>query len=161
MDRMVTMAWRSERGSVVGTRIGVHIVILIGVHIVLLIGVSEDDYGRNKGTTRRGGGDGDEGECEVTGSEQWGHLLHVGHTAHVPLSDVLVESIRLIEHVPACRHAADGRREGGRTHRQVKVYGSGVDDVVAVTWRGHRGGVAECRVSSLVHVVMVIVLFYK
>ena len=48
------------------------------------------------------------GECE-----KCRYLLHVGHAAHVPLTDVLVEGRRLIEHPSVRRHAADGGREGG------------------------------------------------
>ena len=31
------------------------------------------------------------GECKYTGGAKWGHLLHGSHTAHIPLTDVLVE----------------------------------------------------------------------
>ena len=46
------------------------------------------------------------------GGEKWGHIPHVRHTAHVPLTDVLVEGICPLEHVTVRRHAADGGREG-------------------------------------------------
>ena len=52
------------------------------------------------------------GACETCG-----YLLHVGHAAHVPLSDVLVEDRRPTEHVPVRRHAAEGGMEGGRSVR--------------------------------------------
>ena len=35
------------------------------------------------------------GECESPGGEKSGHLRHIGHIAHVPLTDVLVEGRRL------------------------------------------------------------------
>ena len=59
------------------------------------------------------------------GSEKLGHLRHGGYTAHVPQTDVVVEEIRTKEHLPVRRHAAHGGRDGGRTHRQVTVHGSG------------------------------------
>ena len=37
-------------------------------------------------------------ECGYTGGEKWGHLPHEDHTAHVPLTDVLVEVRRRHEH---------------------------------------------------------------
>jgi hypothetical protein len=81
-------------------------------------------------------------ECKKTRGEQWGHLLHVGHAAHVPRTNVLVKRRCLKEHSTVRRHAAhggreegreegrEGGREGGRkkgqTLRQVTVHGSGV-----------------------------------
>ena len=37
-------------------------------------------------------------ECKLKGVDKWGHLLHGGHAAHVPLTDVLVEDRRVREH---------------------------------------------------------------
>ena len=51
------------------------------------------------------------------------NLRHVGHTAHVPLTDVLGEGNRNREHAPERRHAADGGREGGHTVRSWHTAG--------------------------------------
>ena len=56
------------------------------------------------------------GACKYMGGEMWGHLPHACHTAHVPLTDVLVEGRRQIEHSPARRHAAEGGREVRSRH---------------------------------------------
>ena len=66
------------------------------------------------------------GARKYMGGEMWGHLPHVCHTAHVPLTDVLIEGRRLTEHAPVHRHAADGQREGEHTVRPRNT---------AVVWR--------------------------
>ena len=75
-------------------------------------------------------GGGDRGECKKTRGEKWRHLPHVGHTADVPVADVLVKRRRLIEHGPVRRHAAHGmrkeRRKEARTLRQVTIHGCAV-----------------------------------
>ena len=45
-------------------------------------------------------------ECKYTGGEKWGHLLHVGHAADVPRTNILVKRRRQIEHSTVRRHAA-------------------------------------------------------
>ena len=35
------------------------------------------------------------GACKYMHGEMWGHLLHVCHTDHVPLTEVLVEGKRI------------------------------------------------------------------
>ena len=47
------------------------------------------------------------------------HLRHGDHTAHVPLADVLIEDIRVTEHLPVSRHMTqrEGGREGGHSVR--------------------------------------------
>ena len=56
------------------------------------------------------------GACKYMGSETWGHLPHDCHTAHVPLTDVLVEGRCAGKHSTVRQHAADGGREGGRAN---------------------------------------------
>jgi len=76
----------------------------------------------------------------LMGGEKWGHLLHVCHTAHVPLTDVLVEGRRLIEHVSERRHAADGGREGDRSIRSRHTAGAmgRASEWIGSSW--HNGG---------------------
>ena len=37
-------------------------------------------------------------ECKLRSGEEWGHLLHGGHFADVPLTNVLVKRRRPFEH---------------------------------------------------------------
>ena len=80
------------------------------------------------------------GERKKTGDEKWGHILHVPHTAHVPLTDVLVEGRRGIEHAPVRRHATARGREGEQTVRTW--YTAGVmgraREWIGCSW--HHGG---------------------
>ena len=78
---------------------------------------SEDDYHGVRLLSRGGGGGGDVGRVEVGGGKQWGHLPQCGHAAHVPLTDVLLEGRRPQEHLPVCRHVAEGKRQERRTLR--------------------------------------------
>ena len=57
-----------------------------------------------------------------------GHKPYAGRTAHVPLTDVLIEGGRVKEDPPACRHEAEGEREGGQSVRSrdtAVVWGMG------------------------------------
>ena len=91
-------------GGEVGLCIGVHIVtvivVVIQVTMTMVIIRGPQEVRVEVVMMMRG-------ECEYTGGEKWGHLPHEHHTAHVPLTDVLVENRRLIEHVPVRRHAAE------------------------------------------------------
>ena len=51
------------------------------------------------------------GECMLTGSEMWDNLRHLGHTAHVPQTDVLVEGRHPPKHSPVREHAAEGEKQ--------------------------------------------------
>ena len=93
----------------------------------------------------------------VDGREQWCNLRHVGHTAHVPLTDVLVEGRCAAPHIPVRRHTTDGGREGGHTVR------SRYTAAVRVWVRtGHRGGTGLAVRSCIgVYVVTVIEALYR
>ena len=97
------VARRDDSGGGIGSCIGVHtetvIVVVTQVRMAMVVVV------------------GMEGECKKTARQKRGHLQHVGHTAHVPLADVLVEGRRPVKHISVGRHDAEGGREGTHSVR--------------------------------------------
>ena len=83
MDRVVMEAWR---GDGVGLCIEVHIVTVIAVVMQVRTTTVGTRMPQGMGVLVAMGS-----ECKYTGGERWGHLLHGSHTAHIPLTDVLVE----------------------------------------------------------------------
>ena len=129
---MITVAWRSDTGAVLRSCIAVHVVTVIvaithvriamvdiratphiGITVVQVIGA----------------------ECELRSDDKGGHLLHVGHAAHVPRTNVLVKHRRLTEHLTVRPHAAHGGRKEKQGHSvrsryTATVWGSGSERII-------------------------------